>query len=270
MIAALLIYSLALLAFAGDYAFGRPRRKAAMLAASARRGTGRPARGGRRGVGGRGVGRRCARRVGAGRVRAECVRAGVEPAAPGAAARRRRSRPDRRVRRAAGAAGRRAPRDRGGGAVGPRRRHAQRARHPCARGRGHHQGAGGAPRPVGRHVRVHHRADLRGRHLLLLHPGQVPGLGDRRVRDGRDRHRARAGRDAHLHPGRAAGARAAVLLAVHPRHRDDAVERHLLRRRRPRHHVPGRRAVPEAGRGREGRAQPAARPHPERRRSWTS
>jgi cytochrome c-type biogenesis protein CcsB len=32
MIAALLIYSLALLAFAGDYAFGRPRRKAAMLA----------------------------------------------------------------------------------------------------------------------------------------------------------------------------------------------------------------------------------------------
>jgi cytochrome c-type biogenesis protein CcsB len=33
MIAALLIYSLALLAFAGDYAFGRPRRKAAMLAA---------------------------------------------------------------------------------------------------------------------------------------------------------------------------------------------------------------------------------------------
>ena len=35
MIAALLIYSLALLAFAGDYAFGRPRRKAAMLAAAA-------------------------------------------------------------------------------------------------------------------------------------------------------------------------------------------------------------------------------------------
>jgi hypothetical protein len=33
MIAALLIYSVALLAFAGDYAFGRPRRKAAMLAA---------------------------------------------------------------------------------------------------------------------------------------------------------------------------------------------------------------------------------------------
>jgi cytochrome c-type biogenesis protein CcsB len=33
MIAALLIYSLALLAFAGDYAFGRPRRQAAMLAA---------------------------------------------------------------------------------------------------------------------------------------------------------------------------------------------------------------------------------------------
>jgi cytochrome c-type biogenesis protein CcsB len=33
MIAALLIYSLALLAFAGDYAFGRPRRKAAMAAA---------------------------------------------------------------------------------------------------------------------------------------------------------------------------------------------------------------------------------------------
>jgi len=33
MIAALLIYSLALLAFAGDYAFGRPRRRAAMLAA---------------------------------------------------------------------------------------------------------------------------------------------------------------------------------------------------------------------------------------------
>ena len=35
MIAALLIYSLALLAFAGDYAFGRPRRKAATAAASA-------------------------------------------------------------------------------------------------------------------------------------------------------------------------------------------------------------------------------------------
>src|SRR5580692_10197463 len=34
MIAALLIYSVALLAFAGDYAFGRPRRKAAMLAAT--------------------------------------------------------------------------------------------------------------------------------------------------------------------------------------------------------------------------------------------
>jgi cytochrome c-type biogenesis protein CcsB len=33
MIAALLIYSLALLAFAGDYAFGRPRRRAAVLAA---------------------------------------------------------------------------------------------------------------------------------------------------------------------------------------------------------------------------------------------
>ena len=33
MIAALLIYSLALLAFAGDYAFGRPRRREAMLAA---------------------------------------------------------------------------------------------------------------------------------------------------------------------------------------------------------------------------------------------
>ena len=33
MIAALLIYSLALLAFAGDYAFGRPRRQAARLAA---------------------------------------------------------------------------------------------------------------------------------------------------------------------------------------------------------------------------------------------
>ena len=33
MIAALLIYSLALLAFAGDYAFGRPRRKAMMAAA---------------------------------------------------------------------------------------------------------------------------------------------------------------------------------------------------------------------------------------------
>ena len=33
MVAALLIYSLALLAFAGDYAFGRPRRKAAMAAA---------------------------------------------------------------------------------------------------------------------------------------------------------------------------------------------------------------------------------------------
>jgi cytochrome c-type biogenesis protein CcsB len=33
MIAALLIYSLALLAFAGDYAFGRPRRKAATAAA---------------------------------------------------------------------------------------------------------------------------------------------------------------------------------------------------------------------------------------------
>ena len=33
MIAALLIYSLALLAFAGDYAFGRPRRQAAMQAA---------------------------------------------------------------------------------------------------------------------------------------------------------------------------------------------------------------------------------------------
>jgi cytochrome c-type biogenesis protein CcsB len=33
MIAALLIYSIALLAFAGDYAFGRPRRKAATLAA---------------------------------------------------------------------------------------------------------------------------------------------------------------------------------------------------------------------------------------------
>jgi len=33
MIAALLIYSLALLAFAGDYAFGRPRRQAAALAA---------------------------------------------------------------------------------------------------------------------------------------------------------------------------------------------------------------------------------------------
>jgi cytochrome c-type biogenesis protein CcsB len=33
MIAALLIYSLALLAFAGDYAFGRPRRQAAKLAA---------------------------------------------------------------------------------------------------------------------------------------------------------------------------------------------------------------------------------------------
>jgi cytochrome c-type biogenesis protein CcsB len=33
MIAALLIYSLALLAFAGDYAFGRPRRKAAAAAA---------------------------------------------------------------------------------------------------------------------------------------------------------------------------------------------------------------------------------------------
>src|ERR1700691_2058884 len=33
MIAALLIYSLALLAFAGDYAFGRPGRRAAMLAA---------------------------------------------------------------------------------------------------------------------------------------------------------------------------------------------------------------------------------------------
>ena len=35
MIAALLIYSLALLAFAGDYAFGRPRRKAMMAAAPA-------------------------------------------------------------------------------------------------------------------------------------------------------------------------------------------------------------------------------------------
>ena len=33
MIAALLVYSLALLAFAGDYAFGRPRRKAMMAAA---------------------------------------------------------------------------------------------------------------------------------------------------------------------------------------------------------------------------------------------
>ena len=33
MIAALLIYSVALLAFAGDYAFGRPRRKAMMAAA---------------------------------------------------------------------------------------------------------------------------------------------------------------------------------------------------------------------------------------------
>jgi cytochrome c-type biogenesis protein CcsB len=35
MIAALLIYSLALLAFAGDYAFGRPRRKAATAATTA-------------------------------------------------------------------------------------------------------------------------------------------------------------------------------------------------------------------------------------------
>jgi len=36
MIAALLIYSLALLAFAGDYAFGRPRRRAAMLSGGQR------------------------------------------------------------------------------------------------------------------------------------------------------------------------------------------------------------------------------------------
>src|SRR5580693_9022120 len=34
LIAALLIYSLAVLAFAGDYAFGRPRRKAAVKAAA--------------------------------------------------------------------------------------------------------------------------------------------------------------------------------------------------------------------------------------------
>jgi hypothetical protein len=35
LIAALLIYSLAVLAFAGDYAFGRPRRTAAAKAAPA-------------------------------------------------------------------------------------------------------------------------------------------------------------------------------------------------------------------------------------------
>ncbi len=58
MIAALLIYSLALLAFAGDYAFGRPRRKAAMLAARPAVGSIRSARGGRRDLGGRGFGRR--------------------------------------------------------------------------------------------------------------------------------------------------------------------------------------------------------------------
>ena len=86
MIAALLIYSVALLAFAGDYAFGRPRRKAMMAAAP--------------------VAERAAQRASVGAASGGATSAGAvldgsgpDTTAAGAAA-RRRSRPRTRAARA--------------------------------------------------------------------------------------------------------------------------------------------------------------------------
>ena len=136
MIAALLIYSLALLAFAGDYAFGRPRRAASAAAAGARseppssRRSARPRRA-----------RPSARRLGA--------RWRMPPAGPvlaGGARWSRRYRAGSPRGRSAGGAFRAI------GEAGPwvtRRRRAERARHPRARDRGHHQGAGRATAPRG-------------------------------------------------------------------------------------------------------------------------
>jgi len=125
LIAALLIYSLAVIAFAGDYAFGRPRRTAAEKAAAA------PA-----------TAQLAA--VGAGTV------SGAAPAPlPGRAS--QRSPPSRR----AAAPGRLLPPDGclegnlGSRAVGPCRRDIQRARHARARGGGDYPRTRGPPRPLG-------------------------------------------------------------------------------------------------------------------------
>ena len=139
--------------------------------------------------------------------------------------------------------------------MGPGRHGAQRRRGRRAyRGR-RDQGAGGAPGPLGQHVRVRHRADLRRRHLLPVRHGPLPGLDARRVRHGRRGGSPRTGRDAHLYRCRAAGARAAVLLAGYPRHRDDPGHRHILRRGRARRRLSRGRPLQPAGRGWTGRAR---------------
>ncbi len=102
-----------------------------------------------------------------------------------------------------------------------------------AHGLRRHQGPVRAPRALGQHVRVHRGHHLRRR--ARAGPGRrpVPRVLPRPVRAAAGRARAGRRRGVDLHPGRPARSRAPVVLDRHPRDRDDHRDRdvHLRRRR---------------------------------------
>ena len=192
LMVAVVIYSLALLAYAGDFAYGRRAQTATAAAKPVSE---------LAGVGSR----------------------GAAPGATGDAA-------------GGGAADVVSPGglEKGRQPLGPLIRTAIGAHLP---GRGHapvrcdHPGHRGGPGAVGRHVRVRDHADLRRGAVLHRGHAPLPGLAPGPVRHRRGDGGAGPGSDHHLHPGRPAGAGAEVVLAGHPRGRDDALHRHLLRGR---------------------------------------
>ena len=262
LLATVFFYAMAVLAYAGDFAFGRrggkhgrpggrrcpPRRwpsapgsrwepesppRSRPSRRRPRHRTCRPATGRSGGDPGRGRHRR-RRRAGRGR---------AEPLARGRAARRAL--------------------DPGG--AGPDR---DRARQPDLRHR--HPRHRRAPGPVGQHVRVRHGDHLHGGDRVPGPVVPVPGLLGRALPDGADRARARAVRHRPVHGGRPAGPRAALLLDLDPRHRDDRGDRLLHRRGDLHRPVPGRGpARPQAGDQPGRRVRRGARPASQRRTPWT-
>ena len=239
LLATVFFYAFAVLAYAGDFAFGRRRRRA----------HGRPGAGSARCREGQGRGGRRNRRPDRGH-RAGDRGTARSPAVPG-------TRPMPWCRRPppmAGWAGdgRAEPLARGRAArravdPGRARPDHDRPRHPDSRHR--HPRDRRAPGPVGQHVRVRHGDHLRGGDRVPRPVVPVPRLRGRALPDGAHRARARAVRHRPVHRGRAPGPRAALLLDLDPRHRDDRGDR-LLHRGGDLHRlVPGRGpACQEAGR----------------------
>ncbi len=231
LLATVFLYALAMLAYAGDFAFGQSTRKSAAPA---------------------GAEAAAAESVAVADAARVAVPAGVTASAAGAetatlsgppsAGRRPLGRPASgggtvAAPAANGAATVPASRWRAGGApAGPWIRTAlvltvHRAHHP--RVRDPHPRAGRAPGPVGQHVRVRHGDHLHGGDRV---PGRcrvrfrVYSIGLFVLAAGRARARAVCHRP--LHGGRPAGARAALVLDLDPRHRDDRGHRLLHRRGR--------------------------------------